>query len=442
MARTEPDGRAGPGGPSGDAVTAGGADTPAVTASRLSVLRIASYRWFFLGQFTSAFGDYVVGPALAFAVLDLTGSVGDIGLVLAARTVPIVLFMLVGGVLADRLPRHLVMIGADAARAVTQAVTAALVLSGHAEIWQLMALQAVHGTASALFTPAVSGLIQQTVPSAQLQAANALRGMAQSAAMIAGPPAATLLVVTVGPGWAVGADALTFVVSAVCLSRLRLSRTERAGGPAARDLVGDLRAGWREFTSRTWVWSLISAASLTNACYAVFMVLGPALSERELGGPGAWGAILTAFGAGAVSGGAITLTLRPRRPLRFAVLAVSLFATPALVMSQSSSAVPVAVAAFLGGIGLMVFNPLWETVLQQEVPSTALSKVSAYEWLGSYAAQPFGMTLAGPAAAVLGIRRTLLAVGLSHLAIALAPLAARDVREHQVPRAVPTERKD
>jgi MFS family permease len=452
------------------------ADVPSAEAvpaspspSRFSVLRIPAYRWFFLAQLTSAFGDFLVTPALAFAVLGLTGSAADIGFVLAARTVPLVLLMLVGGALADRLPRHLVMIGADVVRAGVQAVTAVLVLSGQAQIWQLMALQALHGSATAMFTPAVSGLLQQTVPAPQRQAANALLSMQRSAAFIAAPLVATVLVVTVGPGWAIGGDALTFVASALFLRRLRSSlapapkassdNEDAQAAPAARNLARDLREGWREFRSRTWVWSLISTASLTNACWSVFYVLGPALSEREFGGPEAWGLILTAFGAGAVTGGAVALYVRPRRPLRFAAMSVSLFAVPALVMSQVSSAPPVMAGAFLGGVGLMVFNPLWETVLQREIPSTALSKVSAYEWLGSYAMQPVGMALAGPAAALWGARHTMLAVGIAHLTISLAPLAVRDVRdlrdmtdvkdagEHtpvsvSEPTAVPTRRKD
>lgn len=386
----------------------------------------------------------MVAPALAFAVLGLSGSAGDLGLVLAARTVPLVALMLVGGALADRLPRYAVMVGADVTRALVQAATAVLVLAGHAQVGQLMALQAVHGAASALFVPAVSGLLQQTVPEGQRQSANALLGIQRSAAQIAAPLLATLLVVTAGAGWAIAADALSFAVSALCLARLRPA--EAAATPVAarstRRLLGELHDGWREFRSRSWVWSLIGAASLTNGCYAVFTVLGPETSERALGGPGAWGAVLTGFGAGAVTGGAVALYVRPRRPLRFAVLAVSLFAAPTLAMAWATSVPTVVGAAFVGGLGLMVFNPLWETVLQREVPAASLSKVSAYEWLGSYAMLPLGQSLAGPAAALWGTRDTLLAVGLAHLAIALAPLAVRDVREMREIRDGSVERDE
>jgi MFS family permease len=400
------------------------------------VLRIPDFRWFFIGQLTSAFGDYLVAPALALAVLDLTGSASDIGLVLAARSIPIVAFMLLGGVIADRLRRNRVMIGADLARVAGQGGTAVLLLSGHAQVWQLMVLQALNGAASAMFTPAVSGLMQQVAPPDQRQAANALRSMSQSAAMIAGPLVSTLLVLTAGAGWAVAADAATFAASAACLSRLRLPDPARR--MEVRHMVRDLRDGWRELTSRTWAWSLILAASMSNMLYAAFTVLGPVVSERDLGGPGTWGVILTAFGAGAVTGGTVTLYLRPTRPLRFAVLAGALFAAPLLVMSQVSSVPPVAVGAFLGGVGLMVFDPMWETVLQREIPATALSKVSAYEWFGSYAATPVGLALAGPIAVHLGLRATLLAAGLANLAVSLAPLAVRDVRDYP---AEPTSTK-
>ena len=429
----EPPGPVPPGGPAPDA----GSEPPAAPVppaaeatglrSRLQVLRVPAFRWFFAGQAASSFGDFVVGPALAFAVLDLTGSAADIGLVLAARSVPVVAFMLFGGVLADRLPRHRVMIAADVARFAGQGTMAVLLLTGHARIWELMALQAVHGTASAMFTPAVSGLIRQTVPDGMRQAANALRGMSQSAAMIAGPLVATLLVVTAGSGWAVAADAATFAVSGWCLGRLDLPGGATPAG-ATGSMLRDLRDGWREFTSRTWVWSMILTASLTNMFYAFFGVLGPVFSARVLGGPGAWGTVLACFGAGAVLGGTLALYARPRRPLLFCVLVDAFFAAPTLVMSGSSSVVPVAAAAFAGGVGLMVFNPVWETVLQREVPPAALSRVSAYEWFGSYAGQPLGLALAGPIALRLGLRGALLTAGLAQLLISLTPLAVRDVR--------------
>src|SRR5712691_10641160 len=154
---------------------------------RLAVLREREFRLLFLGQTASLLGDGVVPGALSFAVLNLTGSVADLGFVLAARSAPLAAFMLVGGVVADRLPRRAVMIGADVTRFVSQGVLAALLLSGHAQLWQLIVLQAAHGTGSAFFMPAVTGLIAESVSRERLQEANALRWMADSAGRVIGP---------------------------------------------------------------------------------------------------------------------------------------------------------------------------------------------------------------------------------------------------------------
>ena len=262
--------------------------------ARLNVLRDRPFRLFLLAQLTSWLGDFTAAPALAFAVLDLHGTPDDIGIVLAARSVPLVLFMLLGGVVADRLPRHLVMLGADVVRVVTQAATALLVIDGSGPLWGVAVLQFLGGSASAMFTPAVSGLMQTMVEPQHRQAANSLRSTSQSAAMVAGPLLSALLTLTLGAGWAIAVDAASFAVSAVCLGLLRLPPGTVPSGPWR--VLSGLRTGWREFRSRTWVWSMIATASLSNMLYAVFTVLGPVLSERELGGRGAWGVIIASFG--------------------------------------------------------------------------------------------------------------------------------------------------
>jgi predicted MFS family arabinose efflux permease len=401
--------------------------------ARLIVLRDRPFRLFLLAQLTSWLGDFTAAPALAFAVLDLHGTPDDIGLVLAARSVPLVLFMLLGGVVADRLPRHLVMLGADVIRAATQAATALLVIDGSGPLWGIAVLQFLSGSASALFTPAISGLMQTVVDPPHRQAANSLRSASQSAAMVTGPLLSALLTLTIGPGWAIAVDAATFAVSAVCLGQLRLPPATAPSGPWR--VVSGLRIGWREFRSRTWVWSIIVTASLSNGLYAVFTVLGPVLSERELGGRGAWGVIIASFGAGAVLGSMAGVWLRPRRPLRTGTLVVALVAAPPLALSLTGALLPVMISAFAAGAALMLFNPLWETALQREIPADRLSRVSAYEWLGSYAGQPLGLAFAGPLAAAAGARAALLTAGAIQLAVCLAPLAVRDVRTYEAPTA-------
>jgi predicted MFS family arabinose efflux permease len=399
--------------------------------ARLNVLRDRPFRLFLLAQLTSWLGDFTAAPALAFAVLDLHGTPDDIGIVLAARSVPLVLFMLLGGVVADRLPRHLVMLGADVVRVVTQAATALLVIDGSGPLWGVAVLQFLGGSASAMFTPAVSGLMQTMVEPQHRQAANSLRSTSQSAAMVAGPLLSALLTLTLGAGWAIAVDAASFAVSAVCLGLLRLPPGTVPSGPWR--VLGGLRTGWREFRSRSWVWSMIVTASLSNMLYAVFTVLGPVLSERELGGRGAWGVIIASFGAGAVLGSTAGVWLRPRRPLLTASLVVALVAAPPLALSLTGALLPVVAAAFAAGAALMLFSPLWETVLQREIPADRLSRVSAYEWFGSYAAQPLGLAFAGPLAAAAGARTALLAAGAVQFAVCLAPLAVKDVRTYEAP---------
>jgi MFS family permease len=378
-------------------------------------------------------GDGMVAPALAFAILNLTGHVSDLGLVLAAGTAAQVLFMLAGGVIADWLPRNALMLSSDLLRTVSQGLTAVLLITGSARIWQLLVLQMVHGLAAAMFMPAVPGLIQATTTPEQRQPANALRVLALSASLIAGPALAGVLVVAAGPGWAIAIDALTFAASAACLSRLRLRYTVRL----RRFRFGrDLADGWREFRSRRWVWSTIAAASMMNLLYAGFSVLGPVVSIRSFGGAGAWALISAAFGAGCLGGSIVVLCLRPPRfPLRSGLIVMVAFACPTLTMAAGLATGAVAAAAFFGGLVLMVFNTLWETTLQQHIPATTLSRVSAYEWAGSAACQPLGLVLVAPVAGRLGLHATLWTAGALQILVALSPLLVSEVRTLNSPDA-------
>ncbi|MGI5227115.1 MFS transporter [Actinoallomurus sp. CA-142502] len=412
------------------------ASSSAEAASGLRVLRERNFRWFFLGQCASMLGDGMVAPALAFAVLGLTGHVTDLGFVLAAGTASQVLLMLVGGVIADWLPRNVLMLGSDLLRTVSQGVMAALLITGAARVWHLLVLEVVHGFAAAMFMPAVPGLIQATTTPEQRQAANALRVLALSGSLVAGPAVAGVLVVAVGPGWAIGVDAVTFAASAACLSRLRLRYDVRL----RRCRFGrDLADGWREFRSRRWVWSIILAASVMNLLYAGFSVLGPAVSARSFGGAGAWAVISATFGIGCLGGSIVALCVRPRFPLRSALIVMVAFACPTLTLAAGLTVGVVAAAAFFGGLVMMLFNTLWETTLQQHIPATTLSRVSAYEWAGAVACQPLGLVLVAPIAGRLGLHATLWTAGVLQVLVALFPLLIPEVRTLPSPTAPPPD---
>jgi MFS family permease len=370
----------------------------------LGVLHERDFRLLFTGQVVSQLGDSITPVALAFAILDLTGRAADLGYVFAARSVPLVGFLLIGGVFADRLPRRAVMIAADVTRLGTQAGTAVLLISGHAQIWQVAALQAVHGMASAFFNPAATGLMPQVVSPERLQDANGLRGLSMSASGIAGPAISAALVAGVGAGWALGLDSLTFLVSAVCLAKLRLPAHVKL---PPQSFLRDLLDGWTEFSSRTWVWVIVVCAAIGNGFSGTFFVLGAAISKADLGGAGAWALILAAFSVGGLVGGVTVLRIKPHRPLVAACIAVVPWAIPPAMLALRAPVFAIAAVAFISGAGLMIFNSLWETTLQRHIPDASLSRVSAYDWFGSLMMQPLGFALVGPAVVLFGQTRWL-----------------------------------
>jgi MFS family permease len=399
-------------------------------AGKFGALRDRNFRLFFVGQATSQLGTGMVGVALSFAVLDLTGSVADLGLVLAAQTIPLVAFLLVGGAVADRLSRRAVMLVSDGARGITQGVLAGLLLTGHAELWHLLGLQFLGGVATAFFMPAVTGLTTQVVAPERLQEANALRSLAGSGGSIAGPALSGVLVATAGPGWALACDAASFAVSAFFLGRLRLPPQARV---SETTFLRDLVEGWQEFRSRTWlVLANIHAAVANVAMLAPFYVVGPAVAKRSLGGAGAWALIVSCFGIGLVGGGLIALAARPRRPM-FAGLAASVVNVPLLaLLAVRAPAIAIALCAVGAGANLTFLNTVWETTLQEQVPARLLSRLVAYDWLASLVFQPLGYTAAGLIAAhVLGLSGTLwlgAAIGLASTVVIVSLPSIRNLQ--------------
>jgi hypothetical protein len=405
---------------------------------KLGALQERQFRLFFIGQSTSLLGDGMVPVALAFAVLDLTGSVSDLGFVLAARAVPMIGFLLVGGVFADRLSRRAVMIGADLTRLGSQGLVAVLLLSGTAQLWHLLVLVAVGGAATAFFNPALTGLTPMIVSEERLQQANVLRGIAMGAGGIAGPAISGALVATVGPGWALAADASTFAVSAVFLAQLSLPPHERL---PARPFLRDLLEGWDEVRSRTWLWMGLVVAGVANMAAAPFFVLGPAIAKASLGGAGAWALIVSAFSVGSFAGGLVAFRFRPRRPFLAAFLLYLPFGVPSALLALQPPAIVIAAGVCLSGAGLMLGNAIWETTLQQQIPRAVLSRVTAYDWFGSLALAPIGNAIVGPIALTIGMRPTLwgaFALITTVNQIALSTRSIRGLQSHPPLQHEPT----
>jgi predicted MFS family arabinose efflux permease len=399
---------------------------------RLGPLKERNFFFLFAAQATSFIGDGMVPVAISFAVLGLTGSVADVGYVFAARLAPMACLLLMGGVIADRLPRRALMVGADLARLASQGLLAALLLGGSARFWQLLALQAVHGVASAFFAPAVTGLVPQTVSEERLQQANALRWGANSAGQVVGPALAGVLVASVGAGAALAVDASTFASSACFLLALRLPPRERM---ESQGMLSDLVEGWNDFRGRTWLVAANAIAALGNAVVlAPFLVVGPAVAKEALGGASAWALIAAMFGAGSVAGGIVAFRLRPRRPMLVGLSLTGLHAGPLALLAVRAPAIAVAVAAFVSGSQLTLLNALWETTLQRLVPAHLLSRVAAYDWVSSLVFAPLGYALAGLlAGSLLGVDGTLwFAVACALGLAAIVPLIG-DLRRLELP---------
>jgi MFS family permease len=374
--------------------------------ARLAVLAGRNFRRFYTGYAASLLGTAMSSVAVAFAVLESGGTATGLGLVFAANIIPMVLFLLGGGVIADRLGRRPVMLAADVARCAAQGTLAAALLAGSPRLWLFVVAAAVVGTGNAFFQPALSGLTVQLVPRGQSGDANALFAMAQPATQVAGPALAGILIAVTSPAAVIAVDAGTYAVSAVALGLLRFP-PDRALA-SRRSLLRDLAEGWSLFTARTWLWlGTVQFALFNLITWGPYLVLGPVLARQYLGGARAWGTVMACYGGGAVLGGLLALGRRPRRPLAVAALATFGFPLPPLALSLRLPLAAVAAATLLAGLGSALGGALDTTVTQQRVPASALARVGAFNMVGALAFGPVAFAAAGPVASAVGARAVL-----------------------------------
>lgn len=365
-----------------------------------------NFRLLFSSSTISGLGDGVSLVALVFAVLQVSDSAVALGLVLAARQVADAAIVLAAGVWADRLPRHLVLIAVAVVQGAAQATTGTLVLTDTATIPMLVVLQALYGLAEGFYLPASTGLIPATISAARLQEANALLGLSRNGTRIVGPAIGGALVAIGSPGVALLVDAASFAAAALLLLPLRLPPPAEV--VEARSFFVELREGWGEFRRQTWIWTTIVFFGIGNFAFASYFVLGPIIAKRELGGAPAWAALTTAFSVGALLGGLVAIRIRPRKPLAASCMSAWVFLLQPLGMGLGLPLSVLVVFSALAGCGLAVHLALWFTVFQQNVPAEAMSRVSSYDSFGSFVLLPLGAALAGPVAAVIGVRETLL----------------------------------
>ncbi|MDI6102854.1 MFS transporter [Actinoplanes sp. NEAU-A12] len=411
----------------------------------LAPLRHTPFRFLLAGRTINALGNSIAPIALAFAVLDLTGSAGDLGLVVGARSLANVLFLLFGGVLADRLPRHLLMVGSSLAAGAVQAVVAALVLTGNATIPLLIALSMVNGMASALALPASAALLPQTVGEEVRLQANALSRLCLNTALVGGASVGGVVIAATSPGVGLAVDAATFVLSALCFAGVRVAVPKKAEVKADRpNVFADLRTGWSEFRSRTWLWAVVAGFSLLNAAWSGGMyVLGPAVADETIGRQ-AWGLVLAGETVGMIVGGLLAIRLKLRRLLLFGVLSCCGMALPLFVLGAYPKLWALLAATFVAGVMLEQFAVAWDTTMQEHVPPDRLARVYSYDMVGSFVAMPAGEVAIGPVGQAVGLEVALVGAGAVATVAVASMLTSREVRtlRHRLPEDEPASVKE
>ncbi|MBI2780920.1 MAG: MFS transporter [Chloroflexi bacterium] len=394
----------------------------------MRLLRMPLFGRFLAALTISTLGTGIATVALAFAVLGFGGAT-ELASILLAREIPTVLFVLLGGVAGDRFARRNILVASDIVRGLAQSATALLLVTNSATVISIGALQMVVGTALAFSRPAATGLVKEVVDAPQLQSANAFVGLTRSSLSIAGPAAGALLVAATGPAIAIAFDAGTFFISAILLASLPLSTATRR---AATSLISELRHGWREFVARPWAVAMVASFGVFQlAFFPAFFVLGPLTAQRSYGGAAGWGMILSAIAAGAVAGGLVGFRFKPSKPL---VAAEALLLPAAALLGAVAISAPLAVVVGLGaleGAAFAVSDVLWTTSLQRLVPAEALSRISAFDWIGSLALNPLGYAIVAPLSLSFGYPNTLgMAAGLCCV-VSLAVVCLPSVRRVQ-----------
>jgi MFS family permease len=397
-----------------------------------AVLSLPQFRLLFSGQAVSVIGDALFPVALAFAVLDeLDGTAGQLGIVLAAQTLPLAVLILAAGVWADRLNRRNVMIVSDLGRGAVQATLATLLLTDAAELWHVVALAALYGVFDAGFQPAAGGLVPQIAGREHLQEANALLGLARHVGLVIGPAIAGVLIAVSSPGTAIAVDAATFVISAAFLTQLRVTTDKRV---TEHHFWADLKGGIAEVAQRRWMWTFMPGFSAYHLlALPCVLALGPVIADRELNGASSWATITACFGIGTILGSVVALRLRARHPMYGAAVAFIGASCQPLIIAYGDSTAAIAALLAVAGVAVSYGFTLWDTSLGREIPPHALSRVTSLDWFTTTGLMPVGFAVVAPAAELIGTRTTMLACGVIVITLFAAALAVGDVRRLTAP---------
>jgi MFS family permease len=380
-----------------------------------------NFRWFFLARAITMIAGSMSSIALAFAVLEIDNDARSLSFVLAAFTISNIVFVLFGGVVADRLPRALIIQSCYVIDILTIGSIAALLFTGTATIPALVVLSVFNGASSAFVMPAMQGIIPQLTTPEHLQQANAMLSFVRSAVTIGGPIIAGILVATAGPAWAMVVQAIGWLIAIPILALVKLPPPARSGETT---MFHDLRIGWQEFWSRSWLWTVVLAFMVMNAIHVgAWGVVGPYIAKNnDMLGIAGWGWVVSAEGVGVLLMTLLLLWFPLRRPLRFGMIGMAAFAIPLTVLGAHPAVVLLAIAAFIAGAGVEIFNTGWNLALMENVPGEKLSRVSSYDMLGSFVVMPIGTLIYGWLITHAEPATVLITSGIIYAVVALATL--------------------
>jgi len=385
-----------------------------------------------ISRFISNVGNGISPIALAYGVLSLPGADGkDLSIVMAARFLPLLGFMLFGGVIADRFQRNRLVGGSDMMGSFLAAVSAISLIAGFSSVWLLATMGALFGILNAIWWPAMSGVLPEILPKEKLQEGNAVIGLMTNLGYIFGTLTGGVLVATVGAGWGLLADAISFFIAGAIVWNLPIVGIAKDKSPG---IVHDLVVGWREFISRSWVIAMVFAFALINMAFeSMLSVLGPLNFSDPKSGPREWSYNLAGLSVGMLIGGIWVLKTKIRRPLLLAMILVAISSIWDFALAFDMPLPFTIMASVFSGISLEVFIVTWNTSLQSHVPEESYSRVSSYDTLGSYGIAPLGIVIAGPLAMHFGVHNILFLTGATTLIAATLSLLVKSVRELENP---------
>jgi MFS family permease len=407
-------------------------------ARRYPVLAIRDFRILLIDRLLAPFSNGFSMVGVSFAVLNLTGSTADLSYVLAAQVAPMLVFTLISGVFADRLRPQWVIIAGNVAVIAGEGTFGLLVLTGHPALWAMISLEALNGIGAAMFYPASQALLPRIVPDALLQEGSSISRLAMNTGQMTGAASAGLVVALLGPGWALTLCAIGMTGTIPLLLSLKGGRDLQLAAKGA-GMITELREGWTEFRSHTWLWAtVIQYALVMMAFNGAFLVLGPVVARTSLGGPAAWGAITAADALGLVAGGLVSLRYTPRKPMLFVVGSGAAVALTPLALALVLPLPVICLCAFALGTLIEVMMVQWTVQMATRIPSDKLARVSSYDALGSMSAMPLGALLAGPLAAAIGVSTTQFAAAAVIVvasALTLIPREIWTIRADDIPGA-------